>query len=113
MTNPRIDMIEVGRAVGAFALIGAILGLAAYILHGLTNQPTSSGEVWLYVLGGAAIIVLWASAEWLLGRLGDVASWRHRENPTWKRVIAYTFIGAVLALLLFFAPIVNWLSGAT
>jgi hypothetical protein len=111
MSTTHFETGEIARAVGAIALIGAILGVAAYVYHGLTNRPSSSGEVWLFVLGGAAIAVLWASAEWLLGSLVKVAEWRTPEHPPWKRGIAYALITAFLGVLLFFVPLVNWLWG--
>ena len=111
MSTPNFEPGEIARAVGAIALIGAILGVVAYVYHGITHRPASSGAVWLYVMGGAAIAVLWASAEWLLNSLGKVASWRSPEHPLWKRVIAYMCITAFLGVLLFFVPLVNWLWG--
>jgi hypothetical protein len=112
MASASIEPKEIAQAVGAIALIGAILGVAAYVFAGISNPPTSNAAVWLFVLGGAAIAVLWATAEWLLNSLVKVAEWRSPEQPLWKRVVAYAFITAFLGVLLFFVPLVNWLSGA-
>jgi hypothetical protein len=108
MTDANFDLGEVWEAIGALALIGAILGVAAYVFHGVTGNPTSSGAVWRYALGGAAIIVLWGAAEWVLNTLATVASWHTAEHPPMKRAIAYSVMVAASGLVLLFIYVIGW-----
>jgi hypothetical protein len=108
MTDTNLDLGEVGEAIGAIALIGAILGVAAYVIQGIVGNPTSSAAVWRYVLGGAAGLLLYAAAEWVLNSLGTVVSWHTAEHPPMKRAIAYAVMVAVSGLILFFIYVVGW-----